>query len=146
MNSITRSYYKTEDGVPYISSKKSDHYKTPDKVFDIIEKGFHIKRELLFDPCPYHSTFNGLMIEWKSYNFVNPPYELLNEFVQYAIMQSKIDVIPKRKTILLLPSKTEQQWFHDLLVVQHEIYWIRRRLTFVGEKHNSPQPHFLIKI
>jgi hypothetical protein len=75
-------------------------------------------------------------------NFVNPPYTLLREFVQKAIDETQRD----RETIMLLPSKTEQEWFHDLLKLKCEIIWIRRRLKFKNNKDGATQPHFLVRI
>ena len=119
---------------------KSDTHETPDRVFEIIDKEFYIKKSEMFDPCPVDFKEDGLNIRWKNYNFVNPPYTLLNHFVAKAISE-----IPNI-TIMLLPAKTDQQFFHDLLEKNYKIVWIRKRLKFKNNRHHSMQPHFLVKI
>lgn len=121
---------------------KSDVHITPDRVYDIIFDEWHYSLLDMFDPCPVNPKFNGLDISWHDVNFVNPPYTLLNEFVYKAIEESYIG----KKTILLLPCKTDQQWFHDLKQWHDDIIWIRRRLKFKNNKDSSMQPHFLIMI
>jgi len=123
----------------YMPKSKSDNWVTPDKVFNKIEKYFCIPRSILFDPCPLDPKWNGLEIEWDDFNFVNPPYTSLTDFVSKSITQYK-----KHKTIvLLLPSKTDQLWFHELLSYNPQILWFLGRLKFVCARYSATQPHFL---
>lgn len=124
----------------YMPPAKSDVHLTPDRVWEIIQNHWSYDKEQFFDPCPENPDFNGLEIEWHKLNFVNPPYTLLNEFVLKAISEA-----PKT-TIMLLPAKTDQQWFHTLLDLSYEILWIKGRLKFKNNKHHATQPHFLVLI
>ena len=45
----------------------SDHWKTPDSLYNELDKEFNFN----FDPCPLHSTFDGLNIEWGKNTFIN---------------------------------------------------------------------------
>jgi hypothetical protein len=45
---------------------------------------------------------------------------------------------------MLLPSKTDQEWFHKIKDL--DIVWIRGRLRFKNNEHSATQPHFLVKI
>ena len=119
---------------------KSDNWITPGVVFDIIEKYFRAPYCKLFDPCPLNSTFNGLTINWRDFSFVNPPYTLLSEFVDKAIQEHNKGKI----IIMLLPSKTDQAWFHKLIECKHSILWFKGRLKFANAKYHATQPHFLI--
>lgn len=125
----------------YMPKSKSDVHLTPDRVFEIIERKWGYKKSEFFDPCPENPQWNGLEIDWKDLNFVNPPYTLLSEFVEKAIMESS-----RNTTIMLLPSKTEQPWFHELNAWWDQIEWIEKRLKFKNNKWSATQPHFLIKI
>ena len=49
----------------YISKSKSDNWGTP--------KDIKEKYKNHFDPCPYDYDVDGLTIEWRDKNFVNPP-------------------------------------------------------------------------
>lgn len=120
---------------------KSDVHGTPLRVYDIIEEKWGYKKADLFDPCPMNADFDGLCIPWKKINFVNPPYTLLREFVKKADDETRYN----HRTVLLLPAKTDQDWFHDYIIPRSfNIHWIRRRLKFTGNKYSSTQPHFLV--
>jgi hypothetical protein len=124
---------------------KSDVHITPDRVWDMIKEEWGYEKEQFFDPCPVNPQWNGLDIDWKELNYVNPPYSrergdkktLLTQFVEKALDE-------KGTTIMLLPSKTDQEWFHK--IKEFDIMWIRGRLKFVGNEWSATQPHFLVKI
>lgn len=127
---------------------KSGTHITPDRVYQIIFDTWHMKKEEMYDPSPAYTPykapifFNGLYGNWQDVNYLNPHYDFLNQFVAKAIEQTKLN----RATILLLPSKTEQKFFHDLLEWKDNIVWIRKRLKFKYRKYTAPQGHFLILI
>ena len=123
----------------YMPLSKSDTHVTPDRVYDIIFEHWHIKKSEMFDPCPVNGG-NGLLVSWQPINYVNPPYTLLREFVYKAIEETGNNNI----TILLLPTKTDQRWFHDLLKENIQIKWIEKRLKFKNNKWAATQPHFLV--
>ena len=129
----------------YMPPIKSDVHITPDRVWDMIKEEWGYEKEQFFDPCPVNPQWNGLDIDWKELNYVNPPYSrergdkktLLTQFVEKALDE-------KGTTIMLLPSKTDQEWFHK--IKEFDIMWIRGRLKFVGNEWSATQPHFLVKI
>lgn len=129
----------------YMPPIKSDVHITPDRVWDMIKEKWGYEKEQFFDPCPVNPQWNGLDIDWKELNYVNPPYSrergdkktLLTQFVEKALDE-------KGTTIMLLPSKTDQEWFHK--IKEFDIMWIRGRLKFVGNEWSATQPHFLVKI
>ena len=129
----------------YMPPIKSDVHITPDRVWDMIKDNWGYEKEQFFDPCPVNPQWNGLDIDWKELNYVNPPYSreqgekktLLTLFVEKALEE-------KGTTIMLLPSKTDQEWFHK--IKEFDMMWIRGRLKFVGNEWSATQPHFLVKI
>ena len=129
----------------YMPQIKSDVHLTPDKVWHLIKEKWGYDKEDFFDPCPVNPKHNGLEIKWKKLNFVNPPYSRekgekksqLTLFVEKALEE-------KGTTIMLLPSKTDQDWFHQIKDL--DILWISRRLRFKNNKSSATQPHFLVKI
>ena len=129
----------------YMPPIKSDVHITPDRVWDMIKENWGYEKEQFFDPCPVNPQWNGLDIDWKELNYVNPPYSrqqgerktLLAQFVDKALEETGT-------TIMLLPSKTDQDWFHR---IKHlEIIWINKRLKFKNNVNHATQPHFLVKI
>ena len=129
----------------YMPQIKSDVHLTPDKVWHLIKEKWGYDKEDFFDPCPLNPKWHGLEIKWKKLNFVNPPYSRekgekksqLTLFVEKALEE-------KGTTIMLLPSKTDQDWFHQIKDL--DILWISRRLRFKNNKSSATQPHFLVKI
>lgn len=141
----------------YMPPSKSDVHITPDRVFEIIKREYGYDKKDMFDPCPLNPKFDGLKITWPRLNFINPPYTkpYFEGFIYKAIEESKNG----NTSILLLPTKTDQQWFHNLQIWYDNIVWIKGRLRFNILKCNfdgcdnirqaffaATQPHFLIEI
>ena len=108
----------------------SDNWATPPKFYEELDK----KYNFIFDPCPLNhdiSLWNGLEIEWRLCNFINPPYErkLKEAFVSKAIQESKKGKI----CVMLLPVSTSTELFHDLIKPSaRAIEFVRRRIPFIG--------------
>jgi hypothetical protein len=130
-------------GTAYMPKSKSDVHETPDNVYELIEGIWGHTKEEMCDPCPVGFTQSALQTVWGKISYVNPPYTLLKEFVADAMHQSKDYGV---KTIMLLPAKTDQKWFHDILDCGYKIHWIRGRLKFKNDKWNSMNSHFLVMI
>jgi hypothetical protein len=128
----------------YMPPAKSDTHITPLRVYDIIEDTWGMVKKDMFDPCPVNGK-DGLVISWKELNYVNPPYSdgLLSKFVYKAIEESQRG----NRTVMLLPCKTDQAWFHTLVdTAGVEIKWIKGRLKFPNNQWSATQPHFLALI
>lgn len=110
----------------YMPKSKSDVHITPDRIFDMIKEYWGYEKSDIFDPCPLDPTFDGLDISWKDVNYVNPPYTLLSEFVQKALEER-----PK-KTVMLLPAKTDQPWLHSFANRDELLEHVRKHLVKLG--------------
>lgn len=135
----------------YMPKSKNQEHITPDRVFYIIEIDFGIDKWKFYDPCPTGTPFrspcffNGLYGDWHEYNFVNPPFEIrtLEKFVAKAVKEAQ----KGRVSVMLLPCKTDQDWFHDMIIENNfEISWIRKRLKFKNNKDSATGSHFLVLI
>jgi hypothetical protein len=115
-----------------------DDWETPK---DFLQK---LKEEFgeLFDPCPLHAKFDGLSIEWKDVNYINPPYsrKLKEAFICKALEESKKGKI----CILLLPVSTSTRIFHEKIFPNAEIRFIRGRLKFNGLKTSGQMDNMLV--
>lgn len=112
---------KNRDGL-----ENSDHWETPEWLYKQLDSEFHFD----FDPCPLRSSFDGLGIDWGDSNFVNPPYNRVDKprFVQKAFDEWK-----KGKTcVLLIPAATGTKQFHELMLPNAEIRFLRGRVAFKG--------------
>lgn len=108
-----------------------DDWATPDYFYGPLDDEF----EFLFDPCPLaHDTtkWDGLEIEWKERNFINPPYsrKLKDAFVAKAVEESK----KGKLCVLLLPVSTSTKLFHKVILpnITSPIRFIEGRVKFVG--------------
>ena len=104
----------------------NDHWETPQYILNWVTKEYGS----YFDPCPLKSLFNGLIIEWKEINYINPPYNRIDKplFIQKAIKEFQ-----KGKTcILLIPANTETKDFKDLYMIASKIMFIHKRVCFKG--------------
>lgn len=112
---------KNRDGL-----ENSDHWATPKYLYDALDEEFHFD----FDPCPLHATFDGLSIEWGESNFINPPY---NREDKPKFIQKAYDEWKKGKTcVLLIPAATGTAQFHELILPNAEVRFIKGRVAFRG--------------
>jgi site-specific DNA-methyltransferase (adenine-specific) len=104
----------------------NDNYPTPQKLYDELNAEFHFD----FDPCPINPHAGMRMRDglgsWGKSNFVNPPYSLKNVWVKKAIEEQK----KGKLSVLLLPVDTSTNLFHDYVLPNAEIRWVRKRLHF----------------
>lgn len=105
----------------------SDHWATPKELYNKLNSEFNFD----FDPCPLHSDFDGLMINWGGVNYINPPYsrKLKEAFVLKAIEESKMGKL----CVMLLPVSTSTKLFHKhILPNAKEIRFLEGRVKFLG--------------
>jgi len=93
---------------------------------------FLAKYKDYFDPCPWHhdlNLWNGLEVDWKPFNFVNPPYSLK---LKVAFVQKTIyETINGCNSTLLLPVSTSTVLFHKW-IKQYKVEFLEGRLRFIG--------------
>ncbi len=107
-----------------------DDWKTPQYFYDKLNKEYNFN----FDPCPYQhdvSKWDGLEVEWKDRNFINPPYsqKAKENFVAKAIEESK----KGKLCVMLLPVSTSTKLFHSqILPNASDIQFVEKRIKFSG--------------
>jgi len=112
---------KNRDGL-----ENSDHWETPEWLYKQLNDEFKFD----FDPCPLNSNFDGLQCEWGKSNFINPPY---NRVDKPKFIKKAYDEWKKGKTcVLLIPSSTGTKQFHDLILPNAEIRFLKGRVAFKG--------------
>lgn len=112
------------------SIKPDDNWQTPAWLYKELDDEFHFD----FDPCPYRTgditdDIDGLLIEWGSSNFINPPYsrKLKDLFVQKAILVAKTGAT----CVLILPVSTSTKLYHEVIApAAKDIRFIRGRIKF----------------
>lgn len=107
-----------------------DDWATPPFIYDELTNVYDFE----FDPSPFLHDVNkwdGLLIEWKERNFLNPPY---NRKVKEAFVKKAIEEKKKGKLIvMLLPVSTSTKLFHEhILPNAEDIKFIKKRIPFIG--------------
>lgn len=118
-------------------SSQSDHWGTPNSVYDTLNKEFSFN----YDPCPLgESEQDGsapLFSSWAGRRvFCNPPYSNITPFLERA---READV-----AVFLVPARTDTKWFHNLVLpFAKEIRFVKGRLKFGNAKENAPFPSMI---
>lgn len=123
---------------------ETDHWRTPPSVLYFIEQTYN-KGMPLFDPCPPKPKVNGLLIDWKSPAYVNPPYSRGHQvkWVKKAIQELYNGV----ESIFLLPADTSTDLWHSYIMeYAYNVVFFKGRIKFVGAtgmpKFGSVLVHF----
>ena len=110
-------------------------WSTPKNIYQsFMDRGF-------FDPCPINPEFDGLKIEWSDKNFVNPPYNAIDEWIDKALIERERG----RTSIFLIPARTDTKWFRKLFEANCYFSFIQGRLKF-SESKSAPFPSMFVVI
>ena len=123
---------------------KTDKWKTPPELYKKLDEEFHFD----FDPCPIdwkEGDPNGLEIEWGSCSFCNPPYSKVAKWIEKAWTEWK----KGKKVVMLIYAITDTKAFHQYIVNQAEIRFIKGRVKFINmedetKKVPAPKPSILV--
>ena len=122
------------------TEKSMDIWETPVYFFNLLDKIFHFT----LDPCAdlkntkcerfFTKEMNGLLQDWKGEKvFVNPPFSDVKNWVIKCYNEGQ-----KENTIvvMILPSRTDTQYWHDFIMKAHKIWFAKGRVNFLinGEK------------
>lgn len=140
-----------ENTIQLFGSKKTDHWQTPDLIFELLYKKYEIKKHQWFDPCPRHPTHDGLKIDWDKKCFVNPPYSRVMMFLIKAT--NEIHKGNTELAVFLTFANTDTRFFHEYVlnnpVCDCTITFLRGRLKFIsddGVKNSAMRPSILIEM
>ena len=131
-------------------SSKNESWETPIEFFQELDREFHFT----LDPCAdetnhkcakyYTAKDDGLTKNWRDeIVFCNPPYgRKITKWVKKCHNEVKHGGCPM--VVMLLPARTDTQWFHQYIYKQAEIIFLKGRLRFVGAEDNAPFPSMVV--
>lgn len=117
-------------------SSSSDEWATPAATYDALNAEF----QFADDACPLGGDANGLMREWGSPCFCNPPYSDILPWMDKAANEAAHG----KTVVLLVPSRTDTRWWHDYAMKATEIRFIRGRLKFGTATTGAPFPSCVV--
>jgi phage N-6-adenine-methyltransferase len=113
----------------------SDCWGTPPEMVREMEAEFG---PFELDPCAtpetakapkFYTVFdNGLLLPWRGRVWLNPPYSDPTPWLQRAVAAQEDGCL----VVALLPASTDANWFHDLVLPNAEVRFIRQRVRFIG--------------
>ena len=128
----------------YMSKSKSDKWQTPNDFYEKLNSEFKFN----YDPCPIdwkEGNEDGLLTEWGSSTFCNPPYSKVSLWIQKAYEE----FLKGKTVVMLINSITDTIAFHKYIYGKAEIRFIKGRIKFVNysdptKSAPSPKPSMLV--
>ena len=128
-------------------SSKSDLWSTPQELFDGLDREFHFDIDVCATPenakCARYFTEeqDGLTQTWSGTVWCNPPYgKTISKWIQKGAESAENGAT----VVMLLPVRTNTNWFHDLVYEKAEIRFIRGKLKFGGFHSTAPFPSMVV--
>ena len=128
-------------------SSKTEEWSTPQDFFNLIDKEFKFTLDAAATvenaKCKNFYTIedNGLEQKWTGVVWCNPPY---GRKIYKWIEKAKDSSNDGATVVMLLPARTDTQWFHNLIYKKEEIRFIKGRLKFGDGKGSAPFPSMLV--
>jgi len=127
---------------------ENQSWETPDTLFSILNSEFHFEIDLAASKenrkCIlfFSETDNGLSKTWNGIGWLNPPYggtkeNAIKNWVKKAFDETRKDGCV---VVMLIPARTNTEWWHNYCMKAKEIRFIRGRPKFKGNIHGLPQP------
>lgn len=131
-------------------SSDSVEWETPQDFFNALDVEFDFTLDAAASSkntkCRryYTAEDDGLAQDWSMERvWINPPYgrgDLTGRWVRAAAQRMHNPVRRPEVVVMLVPARTDTQWFHEYVLGKAEIRFVRRRIKFVGAPYNAPFP------
>lgn len=99
----------------------------------------HLCKEWFGLDHPDESRRDGLSADWYGHVWCNPPYgRVIKDWVLKASQHHDL-------VVMLLPARTDTKWFHDIVLPNASVTFIKGRLKFGGGHSPAPFPSMLVE-
>jgi len=125
-----------------LSTKANDQAaQTPDCLMADLKSRYDIN----FDPCPpggvmNQKVWNGLEGDWKSRNYVNPPYNRIKFWLAKCVAEQE----KGNTSVFLIPFRVYTRYFGDFVANISFVECLVKGVCFKGYKSAIPHPMSLI--
>jgi site-specific DNA-methyltransferase (adenine-specific) len=128
----------------YMPASQNDDWATPRDLFDqqnrlhkfdldvAASSTNHLCKEWFGLDHDDESRRDGLAADWYGHVWCNPPYgRVIKDWVLKASQHHDL-------VVMLLPARTDTKWFHELVLPNASVEFIKGRLKFGGGNHQRP--------
>lgn len=123
-------------------------WTTPRKLFDEIDRefGFTLDAAASRDNALCDQFLSedddAMFCDWGNHVvWLNPPYGSTGAYTLKRWVEKSLDASRRGATVvMLIPARTNTNWFHDCCLAFGEVRFVRGRPKFGGAKHGLPQP------
>ena len=124
------SYASACDGIEAVPTR--DKWETPQWLFDRLDREFSFDLDAAADP--HNAKCEKFLVdalsaeEWPGNGtvWINPPYSTIRDWLPRIRKEAS-----HRDVVILIPSRTETDWWHEQIMKADEIRFIRGRVAFV---------------
>ena len=127
-------------------SAKQD-WETPQDLFDTVNAEFNFTLDAAASAtnCKVSNYFteadNGLEQSWGNHTvWLNPPYGDGKAKIVDWVRKAYNESLTGATTVMLIPARTNTNWFHDICLQYGEVRFVRGRPKFGNATHGLPQP------
>jgi phage N-6-adenine-methyltransferase len=131
-------------------SKRQD-WTTPTDLFVPLREEFGFTLDAAASPdnalCENYLTAedDALGVRWAPHvTWLNPPYGEGSAPLSRWVAKARDEAQAGATVVMLIPARTNTNWFHDICLAQGEVRFVRGRPKFGGAKHGLPQPLCLV--
>jgi phage N-6-adenine-methyltransferase len=121
---------------------RDQEWGTPDYLFSILHKEFGFTCDVAANSSNakvenyIDEEQDALSLPWSGVCWLNPPYKQNGAWAKKALEESRNGAI----VVMLIPARTNTNWWHEYCMKADEIRLIWGRPRFVGAKYGLPQP------
>ena len=126
-------------------------WETPIDLFAPIEAEFHFTLDAAASKVNakarrfFSEADDGLAQSWgKHIVWLNPPYGVGKKPISAWVAKAHAESLTGATTVMLIPARTNTNWFHDVCLTKGEVRFVRGRPKFGGATHGLPQPLCLV--
>ena len=126
-------------------------WETPQEFFAPIDAEFHFTLDAAASATNakasafFSEEDDGLAQPWGEHIvWLNPPYGVGKKPISAWVEKAHRESLTGATTVMLIPARTNTNWFHDFCLAKGEVRFVRGRPKFGGADHGLPQPLCLI--
>lgn len=130
-------------GQAAIFSQATDEWATPQWLFDKLNEEFHFTLDVCANEdnakCKtfFSKVQDGLQQQWDGVIWCNPPY---GRQIKQWVKKASEAAASGNTVVMLIPARTDTEWFHEYVYGKAEIRFIRGRVKFGDSKNSAPFP------